>query len=297
MSLIKIKYFDKAEDFLNTLRKSNDIWWNENGNCEWIFRGIGNANDWKLIPNAWRKHNNKLEPLYQKLKELPFVEYECQEQPREPYMWLNAELEAIHQFIHEASRKGHNVDIEHINYSPLFHKNLFGGREWGKYKKCAPIAQHHGIPTRLLDWTYNPLFACFFASSEQFTDINSESLCVWAFNTEIKPEINTEVNGLPINPIIIKQEPYKNKYLYSQEGLFMEFGNAEHFYNENNRWPSLEDYVDQPCISSDKEILIKHVLPSTERIRLCQLLDREGASLSALMPTLDNIAQMTIKKW
>ena len=142
------------------------------------------------------------------------------------------------------------------------------------------LAQHHRVPTRLLDITYRPLVAAYFAShfeEEPVKDDPSRKLVVWAINAGGLRETDLK---------IVKRRRSEIGFLQAQDGAFLLDARANEKFWFEGRWLPFEYYLNDQVASSKA---FKFSLPMSERKELLDRLELKGVSMPALMPSFDNV--------
>lgn len=184
---------------------------------------------------------------------------------KERARFFNNEEKIIETFKKEA--------IPYINY----HVN----NDW----QWLAIAQHNGVPTRLLDWSLNPLVALWFAV--EYSDENPGNRIVWAFYYD-DSDVRVDTKRFD-SPFSIEKT-----FMYFPEHVFPYFQAQSGVFTVHHRLNDTKDFVPLNNIKDSDLRLKKIEIPSNIVTTIRYQLYRIGINSASLFPGLRGIKDKII---
>ena len=291
------KQINNVVDYLNYIEILNQEYsatplLNNPINSQFLFRGMENSS-YSLLPSIFRKVKTKQ----------PYGEIENYK-----YLALNKEIDILKNFIQEASTYIYNLNSVSQ-----------------KFVRWLELAQHYGVPTRLLDWSNNPLVALYFACESN----SQEEAIVWILHRGnyvkyISKEENRVNNKKKIEELI--EELLSESDVKEQETIMPKFPLIYTPYYFDNRmsaqgswfmaWgtknDALENMVEEYILyeftrqrkqtyvytgKSKKKFLFRFLIPKSNKQSIMRQLDHIGINAKTLFPGLDGIGKYIERKY
>lgn len=319
---IKAIHFENADDFIAAISYKGELY--NLFDKHYIFRGHS-TDKYELIPTALRG-NLAIDSITdiesaseEKLKQVAFL-------ASTELVQIQEEYKLLQDFFRACDNCGlyipHVESLRNSFYPGVDGETLFLENSWipKEYWELAALAQHHGVKTRLLDWTHDIYVALYFAATGVYNHPKERFNLITAFKArrqcEINPpKYNMEIWAMNIDVVMVKpmQIPlriiqpryHSNNNLCAQKGMFTFW---ESFYpgllNKEGKMKlnhepktdrhSLDEQLDsylRDIKAEERTYLYQITIPQDASSGIYTHIEKMGYNASTIFPGYDGVAR------